>query len=313
MVGKSKAIRQVFDTIDSISSSAKATVLIQGESGTGKELVAKAIHLSSPRCDQKFMEVNCAALAETLLDAELFGYEKGAFTGASPGGRIGLFEAADGGTLFLDEIGEMGVPLQAKLLRVLQEKRFKRVGGVEDISVDVRVIASTNRDLTEEVEKGNFRSDLYYRLQVIPVHIPPLRERKEDISLLAEHFLCEFNADMGKEISGISRDAIDLLQTHDWPGNVRELRNVMERAVILERGEKISGDSVLIGPGQRPTKRGVQLELDDCNVANMERRLIEKVLDDMMWRRSAAARALGISRATLYNKIKQYELAPKAP
>ena len=214
--------------------SLRSTVLIRGESGTGKELVARAIHFSGVRAEKPFIAVSCAALTETLLESELFGYEKGAFTGAI-GQAKGKFELAHGGTIFLDEIGDISPKLQADLLRVLQERRFYRVGGNEEVEVDVRIIAATNKNLAEEVQQGRFREDLYYRLNVIEIKLPPLRERREDIPLLAEHFVQRISSELGKELSGISGAALKVLIAHDWPGNVRELENVIERAIVTCR------------------------------------------------------------------------------
>lgn len=310
LIGSSPAMRKVYRLVKQVAKSPTTTVLIQGDSGTGKELIARAVHLSSDRRNRRFMDINCAALTETLLDAELFGYEKGAFTGAVNTGKMGLFEAANGGTVFLDEIGEMGVQLQAKLLRVLQERRFKRVGGVDDVEVDVRIIASTNRDLSEMVSQGAFRLDLFYRLQVVPICVPPLCERKEDIMPIAEHYIELFGSRLGRKFSGISLDARAHLEAHKWPGNVRELKNVMERAVVLSRSDRIGLDSLLFGGA--PTQPGpkVEFDMDDLSIAAMERQLIRKVLENTSWKRSEAARILGINRTTLYNKIRSYSLQP---
>jgi DNA-binding NtrC family response regulator len=317
IIGKSKAVRECYRMIKLVAESPSSTILITGESGTGKELFARAAHHLSPRKDKPFVDVNCAALTETLLEAELFGYEKGSFTGASTQGKIGLFDAANGGTIFLDEIGEMELSLQTKLLRVLQERRFKRVGGVTDIKVDVRVIASTNRDLHKEVEEGRFREDLFYRLNVVPVPLPPLRERREDVPVLVRHLLEKFNTMLGKSILGVDEGAMDMLLAYDWPGNVRELQNVIERATILCTGENITAENLNIqaepkgtlpSEGKPPT--GDYLALEDRAIASMEKQLIRKVLEEVLWRRSKAARILGINRTTLYNKIKEYGLEP---
>ena len=310
LIGASDEMTRVYRLIKQVAQSPSATVLIQGESGTGKELIAKAVHLSSSRRDRRFMEVNCAALTESLLEAELFGYEKGAFTGAVNTGKAGLFEAANGGTIFLDEIGEMGLPLQSKLLRVLQEKRFKRVGGVEDVEVNVRIIASTNRDLADMVKEGTFRLDLFYRLQVVPISISPLRERTEDIMPIAEHYLDQFGAEMGKTFRGFEANVCAALETHTWPGNVRELKNVMERAVILASSPTISLDALLFGGSPVESKSTVEFDMSNLSIAEMERQLIHKVLDNTSWKRTEAARILGINRTTLYNKIRDYALEP---
>ena len=310
LIGASDEMKRVYRLIKQVAQSPNATVLIQGESGTGKELVAKAIHLASGRRDRRFMEVNCAALTESLLEAELFGYEKGAFTGAVTTGKTGLFEATNGGTIFLDEIGEMGLPLQAKLLRVLQEKRFKRVGGVEDVEVDVRIIASTNRDLSEMVKEGAFRLDLFYRLQVVPISISPLRERTDDIMPIARHYLDRFSAEMGKTFRGFEANARAALEAHAWPGNVRELKNIMERAVIMATGPTVGLDALLFGGSPIESKPKIEFEMGNLSIAEMEKQLIHKVLDNTSWKRTEAARILGINRTTLYNKIRDYALEP---
>ena len=242
IIGNSAAMQQVFELVETIAPTG-STVLITGESGTGKELVARAIHVRSPRSDRPFVAVNCGALTETLLDSELFGHMRGAFTGAD-GNRKGLIEVADKGTIFLDEIGEMSPMLQVKVLRVLQERRFRRVGGTEEVEADIRIIAATNRDLGRMVADGQFREDLYYRINVIPVRLPSLRERPGDVPLLAEHFVAKFSAQMNKPITGISGAALACLQNHVWPGNVRELENAMERAVALERTPSILPESL---------------------------------------------------------------------
>jgi two-component system response regulator PilR (NtrC family) len=242
IIGNSSSMQGVFDLVETIASTG-STVLITGESGTGKELVARAIHVRSPRSDRPFVAVNCGALTETLLDSELFGHMRGAFTGAD-GNHKGLIEVADKGTIFLDEIGEMSPMLQVKILRVLQERKFRRVGGTEEVDADIRIIAATNRDLGRMVAEGQFREDLYYRINVIPVRLPPLRERPEDVPLLAEHFVAKFAGQMNKPIRGISGAAMARLQAHSWPGNVRELENALERAVALERTPSILPESL---------------------------------------------------------------------
>ncbi|MFP4055862.1 MAG: sigma-54-dependent transcriptional regulator [Candidatus Brocadiia bacterium] len=325
LLGRSPAMRQVYRTIKQLSRSASTTVLIQGESGTGKELIAQAIHNTSGRAEKPFVAVNCAALTETLLEAELFGYEQGAFTGAAATGKIGLFEAADGGTIFLDEIGEMGYELQSKLLRVLQDKRFMRVGGTGNIEVDVRVIASTNRDLAERVREGSFRHDLFFRLKVVTIHTPPLRERKDDILPLAKHFLAQFNAQFDRRIEGFSPEAEKLLLAYPWPGNVRELKNVIESCVILETGDVVTPRILRLDAGkvvEPPRNGGSQKpapelsalcqedgDEDEKTIAAVERRHILRVLNETMWQRTQAASILGIHRTTLANKIREYGLA----
>jgi two-component system response regulator PilR (NtrC family) len=238
LIGKSKKMQELFKVIEVVSAT-NSTVLITGESGTGKELVAKAIHLNSPRAEDPFISVNCGAFTETLLESELFGYVRGAFTGATAN-KKGLFEVADKGTIFLDEIGDTSPAMQVKLLRVLQERTLRRVGGTEEIPVDVRVIAATNRDLSEMVAEKQFREDLFFRISVIPLELPPLRHRRDDIPILADHFLARLNASMGKKIDRISSEALKKIESYDWPGNVRELENAMERAFILETSNEVS-------------------------------------------------------------------------
>jgi len=242
IIGNSAPMRQVFELVETIAGTG-STVLITGESGTGKELIARAIHVRSPRSDRPFVAVNCGALTETLLDSELFGHMRGAFTGAD-GNKKGLIEVADKGTIFLDEIGEMSPMLQVKVLRVLQERTFRRVGGTEEVEADIRIIAATNRDLAKMIAEGNFREDLYYRINVIPVRLPSLRDRLEDVPMLAEHFVAKFAPQMNKNIHGISGEAMALLTAHSWPGNVRELENALERAVALERTPSILPESL---------------------------------------------------------------------
>jgi two-component system response regulator PilR (NtrC family) len=238
LIGKSKKMQELFKMIEVVSVT-NSTVLITGESGTGKELVAKAIHLNSPRAEEAFVSVNCGAFTETLLESELFGYMRGAFTGAGAN-KKGLFEVADKGTMFLDEIGDTSLAMQVKMLRVLQERTLRRVGGTEEIAVDVRIIAATNRNLSEMVAESQFREDLFYRISVIPLELPPLRHRRDDIPMLADHFLARLNASMGKKIDRMSDEALKKIESYDWPGNVRELENEMERAFILETSNELS-------------------------------------------------------------------------
>src|SRR5438876_5314958 len=238
LIGKSKKMQELFKMIEVVSAT-NSTVMITGESGTGKELVAKAIHLNSPRAEESFISVNCGAFTESLLESELFGYVRGAFTGAA-GNKKGLFEVADKGTIFLDEVGDTSLAMQVKLLRVLQERTLRRVGGTEEIPVDVRIIAATNRDLSEMVAENQFREDLFYRISVIPLDLPPLRQRRDDIPLLADHFLARLNGSMSKRIERISDEALKKMESYDWPGNVRELENAMERAFILETSDELS-------------------------------------------------------------------------
>jgi two-component system response regulator AtoC len=309
ILGRSPKMKEVFSVIRRLQKSSTSTVLITGESGTGKELVARAVHYTSSRRDQRFTEVNCAALTEPLLEAELFGYEKGAFTGAATTGKVGLFEATDGGTIFLDEIGEMGLNLQAKLLRVLQERKFRKVGGVETIEVDVRVIASTNCDLRRLVRHAGFRVDLYYRLNVVPVHVPPLRSRREDILLIANYYLRKFNREFGTQIVEFAPEVEEKLKAYHWPGNVRELRNVIERAVLMETGDHITGRFLMFGDDQPVAEAPAEsLPMTDRSLASMEKQLISRVLSETRWQRSEAAKILGIHRTTLAAKIKEYGL-----
>ncbi len=307
IVAVSREMKEIFEHVKIIAQSPSSTVLIQGESGTGKELIASYIHMMSARNRYRFMEVNCAALTENLLEAELFGYEKGSFTGASTTGKAGLFEATQRGTMFLDEIGEMSLSLQAKLLRVLQERRFKRVGGIDDINVDVRIIASTNRDLGEEVEKGNFRKDLYYRLRVLPVYLCALRERRDDIIPIAKHYINNFNKEFNKDINEIPSKIENILINYDWPGNVRELKNVVERAVLLSNNSTLSAEHLLLDSVIEKKDSGRE-EDSDQSISIVEKRHIVKILNETSWRMTKVSKILGINRTTLYNKIKHYDI-----
>jgi two-component system response regulator AtoC len=310
LLGVSEAMKGIYRKILMVSRSSQSTVLIQGESGTGKELVARAIFENSDRRDGQFVDLNCAALSETLLEAELFGYEKGAFTGAIET-RKGLFGAAHGGSIFLDEIGEMPLKLQAKLLRVLEERTYKRVGGIENIEVQCRVIASTNRNLWQMVQEEQFRRDLFYRLDVFTIHIPPLRERPEDIPVLSAYFLNELSQSCNKHLSGFSEAAMQRLMDYDWPGNVRELRNVVERAVILASGSTVDEECLVISPAARADEgRRDRFAVRVGSIEEMERRLISKVLDETDWHKTRSAEILGINRTTLWQKIKRYGLEP---
>jgi len=308
LIGISDAMKDVYRKILLVAQNTSSTVLVQGESGTGKELVARAIFESGRHPKGKFIDVNCAALSESLLEAELFGHEKGAFTGAIQT-RKGLFEAADGGVIFLDEIGEMPLRLQAKLLRVLEEKAFKRVGGVENIKVNLRVIASTNRDIAEMVKQGEFRRDLYYRLDVFTIGIPPLRERPSDVPLLCAHFLKVFSRACKKHLGVFSSDAMARLQQYEWPGNVRELRNVIERGVILGSGRTVYARDLAIPKCETPhICVSSPLPIQVQSLEGMERELIGKVLEETGGQRARAAEILGINRTTLWHKIKRYGL-----
>jgi two-component system response regulator HydG len=283
-------------------------VLITGESGTGKELIASAIHLNSPRREKPFIQLNCAAITETLLESELFGHERGAFTGADRR-KEGRFRLANRGSMFLDEISEMSVAMQAKLLRVLQEKEIQRVGGEQVLQVDVRVMAATNRDLKEEIEGGRFREDLYYRLNVVTLAVPALRERREDIPLLAQHFLDSFAEKNRKQIKGFTPQAMDRLVRYHWPGNVRELMNAVERGVILCRGDYVSemdfplSVSDVPGPEQEPVREEL---LADLPLEEVEKVTILKTLESAGGNKSETARRLGITRRTLHKKLKKY-------
>jgi len=308
MVGTSPAMVAVYDQIRKISQS-KASILIRGESGTGKELIARAIHNGSPRRDKPFIKINCAALAPTLLESELFGHEKGSFTHAI-NKKIGRFELADEGALLLDEIGEMELGLQSKLLRVLQEKEFERVGGTKPIKVDTRIISTTNRDLEAAIEEGRFREDLYFRLNVIPMTLPPLRERKEDIPALVRHFLNKYNLENSKNVTEVHPEAMMLVMGHSWPGNVRELENSIERAVVLCTGDTIKPDFFAF-PMQRPARTdgdGVYLP-QDITVGEAERILILHTLKKHGNNKTQTARILDISVRTLRNKLKEYQAA----
>jgi two-component system response regulator AtoC len=312
IVGQSGAMNEVFDVIRQAAPS-QATMLIQGESGTGKELVAHAIHRLSPRAKGPFVAVHCAALSPTLLESELFGHEKGAFTGAAER-RRGRFELADGGTLFLDEIAEIPTSIQVKLLRVLEERTFERVGGHETLDVDIRLIAATNADLRKLVEEGKFRSDLFFRLDVVSITLPPLRTRIDDVPLLCSHFLKDLNIRNGKHVEEISPEAMAILSTYPWPGNVRELRNVIERMVVLARGPRLTVRDIPItlrnamgNEGQRPAWRhetGRAAAPESMHEA--ERVMIETALRKFEGNRTKAAGQLGISRRTLQRKLKEY-------
>ena len=304
MIGKAHNMEQVFDLIDTVADS-RATVLVTGESGTGKELVARALHYNSSRRSAPFIRLNCAALPKDLMESELFGHEKGAFTGAIKQTR-GRFEMADGGTLLLDEISEIDPALQAKLLRVLQEREFERIGSTQTIKVDVRIVATTNRDLQKEVEAGNFREDLYYRLNVIEIGLPPLRERKEDIPALVQNFVAKYNEENGKRVTGVADETLDALLAYDWPGNIRELENYTERAVVVARGEALAPDDypqrLTSGPQGRDDG-GIHVGM---TVHEMERRLIMKTLESCQGNRTEAAGMLGVSTRTLRNKLHEY-------
>ncbi len=303
IVGKNYKMKEIYDILPAVAAT-KATVLIEGESGTGKELIAQAIHENSPRRDKPFIKVNCAALAEGVLESELFGHVKGAFTGAIHD-KPGRFELAHRGTIFLDEIGEIPPSTQVKLLRVLQEEEFERVGGTQRIKVDVRVIAATNKDLAKAVNKGEFRKDLYYRLRVVPIYLPPLRERKDDIPLLISHFLEKFRKEMGKNINNISPRAMEILMDYNYPGNIRELENIIEHAFVLCQGNTILPEH-LPKDIQRRDFDIVERVIDESDpLKALERELLLRVLEQTNWRLKDACARLKMSRTTLWRRIKE--------
>ena len=311
ILGKSKPMLDLFALIRKVAGS-RSTALVQGKSGTGKELVAKALHYNSPRRGRPLVMVNCSAIPKNLLESELFGHVKGAFTGAIANKR-GLFEEADGGSLFLDEIGELSPELQVKLLRVLQEREIRRVGDTRTVSVDVRLIAATNRDLAQAVRDGSFREDLYYRLNVIPIALPDLKDRTEDIPVLATHFLMKYVKEADPLIEGISKEAMRLLLEYDWPGNVRELENVIERAVILGHGPQILPEDLPahLRTHQTPLPHPSQVASPHRpTLEELERDYIATVLRETRWHQMRAAHILGIDRRTLYRKIRTYGFQP---
>jgi DNA-binding NtrC family response regulator len=313
LVGESEPIRNAIGLMKKVAASPATTILFQGESGTGKDLFAKAIHFYSSRADRPFLAVNCAALPENLVESELFGYERGAFTDARQQ-KKGLLELADGGTIFLDEIGEMPLGLQAKLLRVLEEQSFKRVGGVQDVRVDVRIIASSNRELRKMVDDGKFRQDLFYRLNVIAITLPPLRERGDDVKLLCRHFVNEYNARFGKGISGLTPEAERLLSAYQWPGNVRELKNLIERAMLLEEGTQIGAAVLPLDVAEfspRPTGSAlpdIALPEKGTSLEKVEEELLRQALSRTRGNQTRAAKLLNISRDALRYKMKKFQL-----
>jgi two-component system response regulator PilR (NtrC family) len=317
IIGRSEPMLEVFRMVETIAKTT-STVLITGESGTGKDLVARAVHYNSLRRERPFVALNCGGVPETLLESELFGHMRGAFTGADTN-KKGLIEVAEGGTVFLDEIGEMTATMQVKLLRVLQDRRFRRLGGTEEVQADIRVIAATNQDLSRAIAEGRFREDLYYRINVIPISLPPLRDRREDIPLIAEHFVSKYNEQMGKGIAGIAHETMDLLGRYQWPGNIRELENVMERAVALERTPAILPDSLPAAirgdagrpqPAQAPAGEtlpdsGFDLE---AHVKEIERGYIAEALKRAGGVQVKAAELLGMSFRSFRYYVKKYNL-----
>lgn len=313
LIGQSSQMQEIYDLIDTVADT-KATILIQGETGTGKDLVARAIYQKSSRAERPFVKINCAGVPENLLESEMFGHVKGAFTTAVRD-KQGKFEVADGGTIFLDDIDTFPLELQAKLLRVLQDQRFERVGSTKTIEVDVRIISASNQDLQNLMAEGRFRADLFYRLNVVPIQLPPLRERPGDIILLADHFLKKFCEMNNKSIAGFSTDALRVLDKYHWPGNVRELENVIERAVILERNSHITGESLMLFQQQsasvpRPANNGNDGSLKD-ELRYTEKETIIAALERNNWRRQKTAEELNINRVTLYNKMKKYDITEK--
>jgi len=307
ITSKSRQMQQVLDMVRKVAKSDASTVLIQGESGTGKELIAKAIHYESARCERPFMAINCAAVPATLLESELLGYEKGAFTDAKAQ-KKGLFEVADGGTIFLDEIGDMEMGMQAKLLRVLEERSFRRIGGTKEIPIDVRIISATNQELLKKIEDKAFRGDLYYRLQVIPIYLAPLRERRDDIMPLVDCFIAHFNREFGKSVQGISKMARKFLEEYNWPGNVRELRNIIERAIILEGGETLMLEHL---PGELISRASdgylsFRLPPEGVDIENVERELIRQALEISEGNQSLAAKKLSLGIDAFRYRMKKF-------
>jgi transcriptional regulator with PAS, ATPase and Fis domain len=310
IIGASPAMKQIKALLARVAASPASTVLLTGETGTGKDLAAKAIHYNSARSSRMFVNITCSALPEQLLESELFGHERGAFTDARQQKR-GLFETADGGTVFLDEIGEMTQALQAKLLRFLEERSFKRVGGLSDVRVDARVVAATNRDLEQEVKAGKFREDLFYRLQVMPIHLPPLRERKGDIPLLANFFVDRFNREFRKRVRGLSPAAAGLLQQYAWPGNVRELKNAIERAMLLIDTEWLEPEHfTTLTRTVAPTQ--FRLPAEGVNLEEVERQLLVQALDRAGGNQTKAAHLLGINRDQVRYRLEKFGLKSTA-
>jgi len=313
LIGESAPMTAVYGIIERVADT-PSTVLITGESGTGKELVAKALHENSARRSAPFIKINCAAIPKNLMESELFGYEKGAFTGAV-GSKPGRFELADSGTLFLDEIGEIPIEMQVKLLRVLQDSEFERVGGVKTIKVNVRLVTATNRDLQKEIDTGTFREDLFYRLNVVPIHLPPLRERRPDIPLLVEHFVGKFNVRLRKKIAGVDTETLDALAGYNWPGNIRELENVIERCLLFAPGPSLHAQDlppeIAGAAAERAPEAAVESSLKEivrAETGRLEREVIRRTLEETGWNVTRAARKLKISRKGLQMKMKEFGL-----
>jgi len=314
IIGQSEPMKQLFTTINQVAASGASTVFLRGGSGTGKDLVARVIHYNSDRAPRPFMNITCTALSEALLESELFGHEKGAFTDAK-NTKKGLFELADGGTIFLDEVGDMPLGLQAKLLRFLEDRRFRRVGGTTELSVDVRVIAATNRDIEAAIEEGKFRADLMFRLNVIPIYLPPLKERGDDLKLLTRHFVARFSDEFRKPIADITKDAYEKIAAYDWPGNVRELRNVLERAVLLAQSDKLTPDDINLGPAEKRINiadpEAVTLPPGGIDLRELENKLIREALARTNNNQTKAAKLLKLSRDALRYRLDKLGLLEK--
>lgn len=312
IIGETKAIVEIKELVLKIAQGDATTVLLLGESGTGKDMIARAIHYESARAENLFMNVTSTALPEALLESELFGHEKGAFTDAREQ-KKGLFELADGGTVFLDEVGDMSPAIQAKLLRVLEERTFRRVGGTQDITVDIRVIGATNVDIETALRDGAFREDLYYRLSTVPIYIPPLRERKDDVSLLADHFRRSFAKEFRREMAPLSNDVVDKLKSYSWPGNVRELRNVMERAALLSSGSELEAGDIVLGRASFKKSAGdtvgdFRLPEEGCDLEDVEKALLLQALERVDWNQSRVGKLLGLSRDQVRYKMSKHKL-----
>jgi DNA-binding NtrC family response regulator len=318
LVGASKRMQEIIGLVRKVARSEASTVLLRGESGTGKDVVARAIHYESLRAEKPFMNITCTALPDTLLESELFGHEKGSFTDAKAQ-KKGLLELAEGGSVFLDEIGDMSANLQAKLLRVLEEKTFRRVGGTQDIRVNVRIIAATNRDLEKAIQERSFREDLYYRLNIIPIGLPPLRARRDDIPALVDHFVRHYNREFKRGFRGVSREGLSKLGSYDWPGNIRELRNVMERACLLATGAEVEADDLLLGrgaytgaPAAADEKGTYRLPPNGLVLEDLEKDLVRQALERTGGNQTRAAELLGISRDQLRYRMEKHGIPARA-